>query len=128
MTIFNRQILFSGCALVFCLSASPAFSIEGIQDGDHASLVKHYEARADEAKMHLQENQSQLAEYESHPYYYGRQGQDFRSHTLANIHEYEKHLNDNLRNAEFHKKTLSQQHIPINKARINIEDHANTIR
>lgn len=128
MTIFNRLIQFSGCALVFFLSVSPAFSIEGIHDDDHANLIKYYEARVDETKIHLQENTSRLAEYESHPYYYGRRGQDFRSHTLANIREYEKQLNDNLRNAALHRKILSEQHTPINKARINIEDLTSTVR
>ncbi|MBL8497830.1 hypothetical protein ABF87_02145 [Nitrosomonas sp. JL21] len=128
MTAFNRFVRASGCAFIFCLSISPAFSIEGIHDDDHASLIKYYEDRANQAAMHLQEHQSQLEKYEAHPYYYGRQGQDFRSHTLANIHEYKKQLNDNLRHAELYRKILSQQQMPINKAKINIEDPASTVR
>lgn len=128
MQTFIRLSLFSGCALIFCLSASPVFSIEGIRDDDHASLVKYYETMAADAKMHLYENKSQLDAYESHPYYFGRQGQDFRSHTQANIQEYEKQLNESLRNVELHKKILSEQHTPINKAIINLKDHASAVR
>ncbi len=128
MAIYNRLFIFSGCALVFCLSTIPALANEEIHDDDHAALIKHYEASADDAKMRLHENQSQLEKYESHPYYYGRQGQDFRSHMLANIHEYEKQLNDHLRNAELHKKILSEQHLTANESRISIENHARSVR
>ncbi len=129
MATYNRLFLFPGCcALVFCLSTTPALATEEIHGDDHASLIKHNEAGADEAKKRLHENQSQLEKYESHPHYYGRQGQDFRSHTLANIHEYEKQLNEHLRNAELHKKILSEQHLTANESRISIENHVRSVR
>ena len=42
---------------VYALSllATPAFAVDGIDDNDHASLVKYYEAMANEAKVHLEE-------------------------------------------------------------------------
>ena len=55
-------------------------------------LIRHYEDLAKEANSRLQKNREALAEYEAHPYYYGREGQDLRSHASANIREYEKVL------------------------------------
>ena len=62
-----------------------------------------------------------LEEYEAHPYYYGRQGQDVRSHASANIREYEKTLKENLDNADSHRKMAMEQNNQINKAKINLD-------
>ena len=107
------------------LSVSSAFAVDGINDNDHAALAKHYENLAKEAEVKLHENKELLVEYETHPYYYGRQGQDFQSHTSANIHEYEEVLEENLNNADLHKRMTAEQDSSINKAKINL-DHGST--
>jgi len=109
-----KTIKFSALIPLFALSllASPV-----VADNDHEALAKHYESLVEEAKVRLQENKKVLEEYEDHPYYYGRQGQDVRSHASANIREYEKTLKENLANVDVHRKMAAeQQNNQINKA------------
>ncbi len=113
---------------VLGLFATLTFAVEGINDNNHIALTQYYETMANEAKMHLQENKALLEEYEAHPYYYGRQGQDIRSHATANIREYEEQLKENLQNAELHKKMASEQYIPVNNAKTNVENNSITVR
>jgi len=56
----------------------------------------------------------------THPYYYGRQGQDLRSHTAANIREYEKVLQEDLSNASLRKRMAAESNHRVNKASINL--------
>ena len=108
--------------LAFCaqMSSSVAAQTE-VASNDHEALVTHYENLAKETKARLQENIGVLEEYEAHPYYYGRQGQDVRSHASANIREYEKTLKENLDNADSHRKMAMEQNNQINKAKINLD-------
>jgi hypothetical protein len=109
--------------LVSSLFISPLFANEvaGIDDNDHAALAKHYEKLAHEAEDKLHENQALLEEYEAHPYYFGRQGQDIQSHTLANIHEYEKIVKEDLQLADHHKSMIVKQDTPFNKAGVDLD-------
>lgn len=75
---------------------------------------------AKEANSRLQINREALAKYEAHPYYYGREGQDLRSHAAANIREYEKALKDNLSNANLNRRMAMEQNRQIIKAKINL--------
>ncbi len=113
-------------AIIFALSLpiSSAFAVDGIDDNDHAALAKHYEVLAKEAEVKLQENKAVLEEYENHSYYYGRQGQDVKSHTTANIREYEKQLAESLSNADLHHRIAMEQQNSnaINKAKLNLDD------
>ncbi len=113
-------------AIIFALSlpVSSAFAVDGIDDNDHAALAKHYEVLAKEAEVKLQENKAVLEEYENHSYYYGRQGQDLKSHTTANIREYEKQLAESVSNADLHHRIAMEQQNgnAINKARLNLDD------
>ena len=115
--------------LAFSLFASSAFAVDGIEDSNHAALTKYYENLAKDAKAKLQENKAALDEYEAHPYYYGRQGQDFQSHTSANIHEYEEILAESLNNAELHRKVVMEQgNQVINKAKVNLDTDSSAVR
>ena len=116
--------------LVFGLFVSPTFAneVDGIDDNDHAALAKHYENLAKEAEVKLQDNKEVLAEYEVHPYYYGRQGQDLQSHTAANIHEYEEIVTENLNNADLHKRMIVEQDNPLNKAKVDLNRDSTAIR
>ena len=70
--------------------ASSVLAQNEINHNNYAALAKCYENLAKEAETNLQENKEILKQYEAHPYYYGRKGQELQSHTLANIREYEK--------------------------------------
>ena len=104
------------------------FAADRIDNSDHAALAKYYENLTKEAATKLQENTEILEEYETHPYYYGRQGQDLQSHTSANIHEYQERVEENLHNAELHKKMAIEQDNPINKAKINLDNDSIEVR
>ena len=95
---------------------------------DYGVLVKHYEDLAKEANSRLQINREALAEYEAHSYYYGRGGQDLRSHASANIREYEKALKENLSNANLNKRMAMEQNRRINKANINLYPNSAEVR
>ncbi|MBS0424734.1 MAG: hypothetical protein JSR71_10020 [Proteobacteria bacterium] len=100
--------------------ATPAIAVEGIDENDHAALAQYYENLADETKVKLQQNKALLEQYEMHPYYFGRQGQDIKSHSSANIREYEKILRQFLKKADLHKRMAADQaNSTLNKAKIN---------
>lgn len=107
-------------SLALSLSVLPVFAneVEGIDDNDHAALIKYYENHAHEEEEKLHENEELLKEYEEHPYYFGRHGQDIRSHSLANIHEHEKTIEEDLHHAEDHKKIMIQEGNSADKAEI----------
>lgn len=107
-------------SLALSLSVLPVFAneVEGIDDNDHAALAKYYENHAHEEEDKLHKNEELLKEYEEHPYYFGRQGQDIQSHTLANIHEHEKTMEEDLQHAEDHKKIMIQEGNSADKAEI----------
>lgn len=107
-------------SLALSLSVLPVFAneVEGIDDNDHAALAKYYENHAHEEEDKLHKNEELLKEYEEHPYYFGRQGQDIQSHTLANIHEHEKTIEEDLQHAEDHKKIMIQEGNSADKAEI----------
>ncbi len=115
--------------LAFSLSVSSVFAVDGIDDSDHTALTSYFENQMKEAEEKLQRNKEYLEEYEAHPYYYGRQGQDFRAHTIANIHEYEELLANSRSAAEFHKRmALDQSNDVINKAQANFDQEQPAIR
>ena len=96
--------------LISCAQMSPSVSAPtGIAKNDHTSLVKYYEGVANDAKVRLQENKKVLQEYEAHPYYFGRQGLEVRSHAAANIRAYEKTLKESLVFADFHRTMAIEQ-------------------
>ncbi len=110
--------------LASCAQMSPQ---PGVASGDHGTLVRHYENVANDTKARLQENKKALKAYEAHPYYYGRQGQEFRSHTAANIREYEKTLRESLSNADLHRRMAMEQANSINKAKNNLDRDASAV-
>lgn len=115
---------------LFALSlfASSAFAVDGIADNDHAALADYYQNAAKAAETKVQENKALLEQYEMHPYYYGRHGQDFQSHITANIHEYEELVTENLHNAELHKNLPDKQDDSVSKATIHLENDAIAVR
>ena len=128
----TQKLLAFVSVLALGLTALPALAVEGIDDDDHAALAVYYDNIAKEAEVKLQVSKSALEEYEAHPYYYGRQGQDFKSHTVANIREYEETLTESLHNADLHKKiaieAVDHDNSTINKARANFDQGTSVIR
>ena len=90
-----------------------------IAPSSHESLAQHHLNIVGEAKAKLQEHKNNLEEYEIHSYYYGRGGQDFRSHETANVRLYEEIIAENLKQAEFHQQMAEAERNKINKANIN---------
>ena len=76
--------------------------------GDHNNLANYYDKLAKEMMTKAEEKKESLGEYEDHSYYYGRQGQDFKSHTLANIRYYEEAADDAAKQANLHRKIAAE--------------------
>jgi len=96
---------------------------DSINSNDHTVLANYYEGLAKEVSAKLETNQQKLNDYEVHPYYYGRQGQDLSSHLQANIREYEKELAEDLKEATLHRKIAEmEQDRQFNNAKVNVGD------
>lgn len=89
-----------------------------IAPSNHESLAQHHLSVVDEAKAKLQEHKNNLEDYELHSYYYGRGGQEFKSHETANVRLYEEIIAENLKQAEFHQQMAEAERNQINKASI----------
>lgn len=75
---------------------------------EHNKLASYYDNLAKEMSAKAEEKKESLADYNDHSYYYGRQGQDFKSHTLANIRYYEQAAEDSVQQANFHRKIAAE--------------------
>ncbi|HMU64317.1 MAG TPA: hypothetical protein PKD35_06470 [Nitrosomonas sp.] len=108
--------------LVLLAFVAQSFAVNAestIVPSNHESLAQHHLSLVDEAKVKLQEHKNNLEDYELHSYYYGRGGQDFRSHETANVRLYEEIIAENLKQAEFHQQMAEAERNQINKANIN---------
>lgn len=75
---------------------------------EHNKLVDYYDNLAKETASKLTEMKGLLKNYEDHSYYYGRGGQDFQSHTVANIRYYEQATKDAEKHAGFHRQVAAE--------------------
>ncbi len=75
---------------------------------DHNNLSNYYDNLAKGMAAKAAEKMESLEEYEDHSYYYGRQGQDFKSHAQANIRHYEQAAMDASKQADFHRKIAAE--------------------
>lgn len=102
-------------------SAEVPAAPSSINPNDHVALANYYEGLAKEVSGKLETNLQKLNDYEDHPYYYGRQGQDLKSHLQANIREYRKELAEDLQEADLHRKIATgEQNQQFNKAQADI--------
>lgn len=102
-------------------SAEVPAAPSSINPNDHVALANYYEGLAKEVSGKLETNLQKLNDYEDHPYYYGRQGQDLKSHLQANIREYRKELAEDLQEADLHRKIAAgEQNQQFNKAQADI--------
>ncbi len=109
-------LLVIGFALIFLSGCAQMSPIANAQNNEHSAelrsmdlnnhnaVAKHYEDAANETKVKLQAQKKLLEEYEGHSYYYGRKGQDFQSHTAANIRHFEKSIKENMKEVAIHRK------------------------
>ncbi len=104
--------LLVACAQLSHLEAQDTDSGKMVQNAkthsDHTNLANYYDDLAKEMVAKVEEKKEALEEYEGHSYYYGRQGQDFKSHTLANIRYYEETAEDAIKRAGFHRKIAAE--------------------
>ena len=75
---------------------------------EHNKLVDYYDNLAKETASKLMEMKELLKNYEDHSHYYGRGGQDFQSHTVANIRYYEQATKDAEKHAGFHRQVAAE--------------------
>ncbi len=75
---------------------------------DHNNLASYYDNLAKEMVAKAEEKKESLEEYDDHSYYYGRQGQDFKSHTTANIRYYKEAAEEASQQATFHRKVAAE--------------------
>ena len=71
---------------------------------DHIGLAEMYEKEANEMTAKAKVQKELLEEYQRHSEYYGRDGQDFRSHHEALLREYTKAAERNAEMAASHRK------------------------
>jgi len=75
---------------------------------DHDNLANYYDNLSKEMLVKAEEKKESLEQYDNHSYYYGRQGQDFKSHALANIRHYEQAAEEAIKQADFHRKIAAE--------------------
>jgi len=112
LAILPMFSLLVACAQLGQLETHDTDSRKMIQNAktysDHNNLSNYYDKLAKEMTAKAAEKMESLEEYEEHSYYYGRQGQDFKSHTQANIRYYEQAAFDAVKQAEFHQKIAAE--------------------
>ena len=74
---------------------------------DHSGLAQYYDNLTNELTAKVQQHKAWLTDYEEHSNSYGRQGQDFKSHTTANLHYYEEAVANAAKQANFHRKVAA---------------------
>ncbi len=112
LAVLPMLSLLVACAQLGQLESQDTDSRKMVQNAkthsDHTNLSNYYDNLAKEMAAKAAEKVESLEEYEDHSYYYGRQGQDFKSHTQANIRYYEQAAGDASKQAEFHRKIAAE--------------------
>lgn len=100
--------LLVACAQLNTQNADNKIAHTAKTHSDHNKLANYYDTLAKEMATKAEEKRESLGEYEDHSYYYGRQGQDFKSHTAANIRYYEEAAEEALKQANLHQKIAAE--------------------
>lgn len=108
LAVLPMLFLLVACAQLDQLETQDTDSRKMVQDAkthsDHNNLSNYYDNLAKEMAVKAAEEIESLKGYGEHSHSYGRQGQDFKSHTQANIRYYEQAASDATKQAEFHRK------------------------
>ncbi len=75
---------------------------------DHNDLADYQDKLAKEMLEKIADKKEFLEEYEDRSHYYGRIGQDFKSHTQANTRHFEQAATDAAQQANFHRKIAAE--------------------
>lgn len=75
---------------------------------DHEKLASYYDDVTNEMRKKVVEKRKALQHYEDKSHYYGRGGQDFHSHTTANLRYYEQAAQEAQKQAYFHRKIAAE--------------------
>ncbi|MEO6563337.1 MAG: hypothetical protein ABIN99_09885 [Nitrosospira sp.] len=112
VSVLSMLGLLASCAQMGPLEAQNANARKAAESAttyaDHERLAKQYENSAKESLVKAEEQQKLLQHYEEKSYLYGRQAQDFKSHTEALLHKYQQTAEENIKQASFHHKVASE--------------------
>ena len=75
---------------------------------DHDRLAKQYQNTAKELLVKAEEQKKKLQHYEEKSYLYGRQAQDYQSHTSALLNKYQQAAQETIRQAAFHQRMAAE--------------------
>ncbi|PTR10525.1 hypothetical protein C8R32_10152 [Nitrosospira sp. Nsp5] len=75
---------------------------KAVTRSDHEAIAKFYEDAATQIKAKAKEQRELLEQYENKSYLYGRQAQDLQSHASAQVREYERAVEANIKEARLH--------------------------
>ncbi|SEL50205.1 hypothetical protein [Nitrosovibrio tenuis] len=89
---------------------------------DHNRLAKQYENTARELLVKVEEQKKLLQHYEEKSYLYGRQAQDYQSHTSALLNKYQQAAEETIKQAAFHQRMASELLKDDHAARLNNRD------
>ena len=113
LVIGLAHIFLSGCAQMSPIANDQnneySAELRTIDPSNHDAMATYYEEAANEMKAKLQAQKKRLEDYDSHSYYYGRRGQDVRSHTTANIRMYVNTIKENMKEAALHRRMAQEQ-------------------
>lgn len=99
--------------LVACAQLSPVNSMDIASQNakthiDHNNLATYYDGVAQQLKVNADQKKALLNDYEEHSHYYGRGGQDLKSHAEANFRYYEEAAQEALKKADYHRMTAAE--------------------
>ncbi|MBA3757100.1 MAG: hypothetical protein H0X02_13145 [Nitrosomonas sp.] len=75
---------------------------------DHNNLANYYDNLTQEMVAKVEEQKESLEHYTNHSNTYGRRGQDFQSHTMANIRHYEQAAASATKQAGIHREIAAK--------------------
>lgn len=108
LAVISMIFMLIGCAQVGPVNPQDIAGQNAKTYQAHNGLASYYDNLAKEMSDNALQKKELLGDYEAHSYYYGRGGQDFKSHTEANLHYYEEAAQDALRKADFHRKIAAE--------------------
>ncbi len=104
--------LLVACAQLDQLEVQDTDSKEMVQNArtytDHDKLADYYDDVTKEMVTKVEEKKKALQHYEDRSQYYGRGGQDFQSHAMANLRYYEQAAKKAQKQAHFHRQMAAE--------------------
>lgn len=108
LAISPLLFLLVACAQLAPVNSPDIASQSAKTHREHNNLATYYDGVAKEMEIHAAQKKAVLSDYEEHSYYYGRGGQDLKSHTEANLRYYEEAAQEALKKADYHRKIAAE--------------------